>query len=143
MASQQQQRSAYKIKRTYCIVTIANHKLLVTGAPDAASDLLIVEVGATNVTLGWTHNSSHAAESFTINCTALTPTANTISTVIHNPTPTMENTNTIDNNTFVYFIAGLEAHSNYTCTITASNVFGRGPTSEITIRTNQTGISKC
>ncbi len=105
---------------------------------------MAVEVGETEVTLGWTHNSSNAAESFTINCTASTQTTNTISTVITDPRPTTledpDNSTTTANNTFVYPIAGLEEYTNYTCAITARNIFGRSPSSEtIDIMTNSTG----
>ena len=43
-------------------------------------------------------------------------------------------------NTFAYSITGLEEYTNYTCTITARNVFGIGLTSDtINIMTNSTG----
>ena len=103
----------------------------------------------TEVMLGWTHNSSNAAESFTINCTDFMPAANTFSTVILDPRPTVledqqSNSTSTDqiNNTFAYSVIGLEAYTNYSCTITARNVFGWGPTSEtIHIETNSAGIT--
>ncbi len=109
---------------------------------------MIVEVGETEVTLGWTHNSSNAAESFTINCTASTQTANT---VIADPRPTeledpesgsadQGSSMTMENNTFAYPIAGLEKYTSYTCTIIARNIFGWSPISEtISIMTSPTG----
>ena len=78
-----------------------------------------------------------------INCTEVTETANTISTIISDPLPevsepddTAPSNSSSTNNTYVYSIAGLEEYTSYSCTITARNIFGTAPLSEaITVTT--------
>jgi hypothetical protein len=95
-------------------------------------------VGTTEVTLEWVYNGSrNQPNSFRVNCLPSSHPAINVSRII-TVLEEVDNTTTISN--FTDSITGLEEYTNYTCSITARNIFGDGPNSDvIDIMTNPAG----
>ncbi len=114
------------------------------GLSGAPSNLVTIEVGATEVTLGWAHNSDYVADSFAIHCTQSISSTVNVDLVNSTVIVDLETIRTLDSETnisFAYPITGLEEYTSYTCTVTARNIFGWSPTSEtIDIKTSAAGI---
>ena len=116
-----------------------------TGAPDvSAADLMVTDVGETNVTLEWTLNYSPSdkPESFVVTCVPdeASPHTTTINVTVQLE-ELAEYTNTTQQTNFTYQITGLQEYTDYTCFLTARNIFGNGPPSDvICVMTNSAGI---
>ena len=112
-----------------------------TGAPDiSASDLMVTDVGDTHATLEWTLNytSSDKPESFVVTCVPdeASPHTTTINVTVQLE-ELAEYTNTTQQTNFTYQITGLQEYTDYTCFLTARNIFGDGPLSDaISVMTN-------
>ena len=112
-----------------------------TGAPDISSvDLMVTDVGETNATLEWTLNTPNdKPESFVVTCV---PDEASSHTTTINVTVQLEElteyTNTTQQTNFTYQITGLQERTDYTCFLTAGNIFGHGPSSDaISVMTNE------
>ena len=117
-----------------------------TGAPNVTdADLLVTDVGDTHATLEWTLNyytSSDKSESFVVTCV---PDEASPHTTTMNETVQLEElaeyTNTTQQTNFTYQITGLQEYTDYTCFLTARNIFGDGPPSDaISVVTDSAGI---
>ena len=122
-----------------CFIIYSN-----TGAPDvSAADLMVTDVGDTHATLEWTLNTpSDKPESFVVTCVPdeASPHTNTINVTVQLE-ELAEYTNTTQQTNFTYQITGLQEYTDYTCFLTARNIFGDGPPSDaINFMTHAAGI---
>ena len=116
-----------------------------TGAPNvSAAGLMVTDVGETHATLEWTLNytPNNKPESFVVTCVPdeASPHTNTINVTVQLE-ELSEYTNTTQQTNFTYQITGLQQNTDYTCFLTARNIFGDGhPSHSISIMTNSAGI---
>ena len=115
-----------------------------TGAPDvSAADLMVTDVGDTHATLEWTLNTPNdKPESFVVTCVPdeASPHTTTINVTVQLE-ELAEYTNTTQQTNFTYQITGLQEYTDYTCFLTARNIFGDGPPSDaINVMTDSAGI---
>jgi len=105
------------------------------GPPDAEpANLRVVDVGVTEVTLQWI--VTDGPDSFLVNCSSEHPYTTNITSLLHSED--LENdTMTPSNHTLL--VTGLQEYTPYTCSITPRNIFGEGPTANISILTNPAG----
>ena len=114
-----------------------------TGAPNVTdADLMVTDVGETHATLEWTlyYTPSDKPESFVVTCVPdeASPHTTTINVTVQEELA--EYTNTTQQTNFTYQITGLQEYTNYTCFLTAGNIFGDGPPSDaISVVTDSAG----
>ena len=91
---------------------------------------MVTDVGDTHATLEWTLNTtSDKPESFVATCVPDAHTT-TINVTVQLEELT-EYTNTTQQTNFTYQITGLQEYTDYTCFLTARNIFGDGPLSDV------------
>ena len=100
---------------------------------------MVTDVGDTHATLEWTLNTpSDKPESFVVTCVPdeASPHTTTINVTVQLE-ELAEYTNTTQQTNFTYQITGLQENTDYTCFITARNIYGDGPPSDaISVMTN-------
>ena len=111
------------------------------GSPSPPIAVTTTDVRSTEVTVIWTHLSHHVVEQFLINCMQSTTTSNmsNISNITGRLTPGQH----VFHRRFSYHMTGLQDHVNYTCWVTAKNIFGRSTSEAITFQTHLSAGKNC